>query len=279
MVSGTITESPILSKSNLFINYTLPWWYLYATPKRQTKNAVYRAYIMALQCFIYTHNFTARIKAISIYSPSYQPFNLNQISLSNYCNANYMENIASIKVQPQIGGGPKTIPAKKKWTAEDLLEFDPNATVDLARVYHIAGYINASNRNIFENIPTIPIPLSVLCEKASQDILITIRQKHCAIISCMHINQASIIAKLQQHICSTCPEFLTVFEPIKDALTYTERMKIYCTKHQSELKQKARTKKSIVKKKESDRKRYKALLFPPKPSSNDLIIDIVNGFY
>ena len=94
----------------------------------------------------------------------------------------------------------------------------------------------------------------------------------------MHINQASIIVKLQQHICSICPEFLTVFELIKDALTYVERMKIYCIKHQSELKQKARTKKSIVKKKESDRKKYKALLFPPKPPSNDLIIDIVNGF-
>ena len=159
-----------------------------------------------------------------------------------------MENIASIKVQPQIGDSPMTISAKKKWTAEDLLEFDPNVTIDLAKAYYIAGYINASDRNIFENIPAIPIPLPVLYEKASRDILITIRQNYGAIISYMHINQASIIAKLQQHICSTYSEFLTVFEPIKDALTHAERMKIYHTKHQSELKQKAKTKKSIVKK-------------------------------
>ena len=156
--------------------------------KDRQKNAIYRAYIMALQCFIYAHEFTARIKATSIYSPGYQPFNLNQISLSNYCSANYIEDIASIRVQPQIGGSPKTIPAKKKWTAEDLLEFDLNATVDLAKIYCIAGYIDASDRNIFENIPAIPIPLPVLCKKASQDMLITVGQKHGAITSYMHIN-------------------------------------------------------------------------------------------
>jgi hypothetical protein len=111
-----------MTLSNVFINYTLLWWYLYAFLKRQIKNAVYRAYIMALQHFIYAHDFTIRIRATSIYSTAYQTFDLYQIGLSNSFNASYTENIPFVKVQPQIGGGPKTIPSKKKWTAEDLLE-------------------------------------------------------------------------------------------------------------------------------------------------------------
>ena len=151
---------------------------------------------MALQHFIYAHDFTIRIRATSIYSTVYQIFNLYQTSLSNSFNTGYTENIPCIEVQPQIGGDPKTIPSKKKWIAEDLLEFDSTATIDLARTYCIAEYINASDRNIFENIPAIPIPLSVLCERVSRDMLITIRQKHSAIIGCKHVDHAYIMAKL-----------------------------------------------------------------------------------
>ena len=245
--------------------------------KDRQKNAVYRAYIMALQHFIYAHDFTIRIRATLIYSAAYQTFNLYQTSLCNLLNIDYIENMPFVEVQPQISDGPKTMPSKKKWTVEDLLEFDSTATVDLAKTYHIAGYINASDRNIFENIPAISILLSVLCERISQDILITIKQKHSAITSSMHINRVFIIAKLQQHVCSTCSEFLTVFELTKGALTPAERMKIYHAKYQTELKQKARTEKSIAEKKESNRQRYKASLFPPKPSTKDLITDIVDG--
>ena len=89
---------------------------------------------MALQHFIYAHDFTIRIRATSIYSTAYQTFNLYQICLSNSFNAGYIENIPYIEVQSQIGGDSKTIPLKKKWTAEDLLEFDSTATVDLAKI-------------------------------------------------------------------------------------------------------------------------------------------------
>ena len=73
-------------------------------------------------------------------------------------------------------------------------------------------------------------------------------------------------------------QFLTVFELTKRALTNAEKCKIYCAKHQTELKQKAKSAKSIAQKKESNRKRYKVSLFPPKPPAKDLITDIFNSF-
>lgn len=48
----------------------------------------------------------------------------------------------------------------------------------LLQLYCIAGYIQASDRNIFSNAATAAKPLSALCERPTNHIFITIEQKH-----------------------------------------------------------------------------------------------------
>ena len=188
----------------------------------------------------------------------------------------------------EIGGEESKVKAKslpkKKWTAQDLKQYDMEAPVFDTKTYRIAYYINKQDKHLFSNIPAVSIPLSVVCSRATHSMLLEIGQKHGVSSQRKGISLATIVNTLSSHRCVTCPEFLTVFEPNKEALTEAQRSKLYRLKNATVLKPKeceryqSHENDYYEKMKESKREKYKESLFPPKPATRKLMSDIIKNF-
>ena len=175
-------------------------------------------------------------------------------------------------------------PPKKKWTAEELRSFDCNAPVISTKTYRIAAYINAQDKHLFPDIPAIPIPLSVLQSRATKSMLLNIGQKHGAISRRTDLTVAGIADKLAAHVCTDCPQFLTIFEPNRDAFTAAERSKIYRQNHTESIKEKEQLRYQTRDEEYHNQvlaqkaEKYKAAAFPPKPCDKKAVSSIINGF-
>ena len=101
-----------------------------------------------------------------------------------------------------------------------------------------------------------------------------------------NLKLTKIISAFHSHSCEKCSAFITLFEPVKEAMSEAERAKAYRTRQANTLKFKekvrhqgrAKGQKYIEKKNAQLRARYIEQQFPPKPLNKDDITNIINGF-
>ena len=197
-------------------------------------------------------------------------------------NQTVISNKSSAKVF--LDQDAKPAMPKKKWTAEELLEYDQKAPVLSTKTYRIATYINAADKKLFPTVPMLPIPLTILSMRATFSMLKEIAKKHNIAVKYKGVTVADISKLLQSHTCKECPQFLTVFEPNKEPLTQAQRNKIHRIQNADTLAskehQRYQTRTEEYHKQAENRRKDKHAdsLFPPKPITETNGAKIVNNF-
>ena len=152
---------------------------------------------------------------------------------------------------------------RNRFSGTMLLPYIANGNVDEDEEYVFLQYNLATAWVPIEGVVAADIPLSALLPRLTRPQLATVARMHGIYVGGRHANKGRIVEELMAHKCSQCSIFYTVLSRVDKAKTDKER--------QQDVRDRLSEEKEIA-------KPVIDSSFPPKPLTEELMVETIRGF-